>query len=91
MDLIASDGGRKWRVRTPKLDQIFTGAGDVTAALFLAHWLRSRSAPEALARAAASVFGLLQRTAAAGKVELALVAAQDEFVTPTRIFEPEVL
>jgi pyridoxine kinase len=91
MDLIASDGSHKWRVRTPRLDQVFTGAGDVTAALFLAHWLASRSAPHALARAAACVFGLLQRTAAAGAVELALVAAQDEFVTPTRVFEPEGL
>jgi pyridoxine kinase len=91
IDLIASDGRSKWRVRTPRLSQTFTGAGDVTAALFLAQWLRTHSAPEALARAAASVFGLLQRTAAAGEVELALVAAQDEFVAPSRTFEPEAL
>ena len=63
------------------------GAGDAIAALFLAHWLDTRSAAEALGRAAASVFGLLQRTEDAGSREILLVAAQEEFVTPTRTFE----
>ena len=62
------------------------GAGDAIAALFLAHWLDTRSAAEALGRAAASVFGLLQRTEDAGSREILLVEAQDEFVAPTRTF-----
>jgi pyridoxine kinase len=63
------------------------GAGDAVAALFLAHWLETRSAAMALGRAAASVYGLLARTAEAGSREILLVAAQDEFVTPSRTFE----
>ena len=86
VDLLASEGGRHFRVRTPRLDVSVNGAGDAIAALFLAHWLDSRSAGEALARAAASVFGLLQRTADAGSREILLVDAQDEFVSPTRTF-----
>ena len=62
VDLLASEGGRHFRVRTPRLDVAVNGAGDATAALFLAHWLETRSAAEALGRAAASVFGLLART-----------------------------
>jgi pyridoxine kinase len=89
IDLLASEGGRHHRVRTPKLDLAVNGAGDAVAALFLAHWLDTRSAAEALARAAASVFGLLKATEDAGSRELVLVAAQDEFVTPTRSFEVE--
>jgi pyridoxine kinase len=63
------------------------GAGDAIAALFLAHWLDTRSAADALGRAAASVFGLLQRTEDACSREILLVAAQEEFVAPTRTFK----
>jgi pyridoxine kinase len=87
VDLLASEGGRHFRVRTPKLGVSVNGAGDAIAALFLAHWLATRSAGEALGRAAASVFGLLQRTEDAGSREILLVAAQEEFVAPTRTFE----
>jgi pyridoxine kinase len=87
VDLLASEGGRHFRVRTPRLDVSVNGAGDAIAALFLAHWLDTRSAGEALGRAAASVFGLLRMTAEASSREILLVAAQDEYVTPTRTFD----
>ena len=89
VDLLASEGGRHWRVRTPRLDVSVNGAGDAIAALFLAHWLDTRSAADAVARAAASVHGLLAATEAAGSREVLLVAAQDEFVTPSRTFPAE--
>jgi pyridoxine kinase len=89
VDLLASEGGRHFRVRTPRLGVSVNGAGDAIAALFLAHWLDTRSAAEALGRAAASVFGLLARTEAAGSREILLVAAQDEFVAPSRTFAVE--
>ena len=86
LDLLASEGGRHWRVRTPRLGVSVNGAGDAIAALFLAHWLDTRSAAQALSRAAASVFGLLQRTEDAGAREILLVEAQEEFVAPTHTF-----
>ncbi len=87
IDLLASEGGRHFRVRTPRLDVSVNGAGDAIAALFLAHWLDTRSAAEALGSATASVFGLLARTEAAKSREILLVAAQEEFVAPSRTFE----
>jgi pyridoxine kinase len=89
VDLLASEGGRHWRVRTPRLAVEVNGAGDAIAALFLAHWLDTRSAAEALARAGASVHGLLAATEAAGSREILLVAAQDEFVAPSATFPVE--
>jgi len=86
VDLLAAEGGRFHRVRTPRLDVSVNGAGDAIAALFLAHWLRTGSAAEALGSAAASVFGLLRRTEDAGSREILLVEAQEEFVAPTRTF-----
>ncbi|WP_202925723.1 pyridoxal kinase PdxY [Goekera deserti] len=87
VDLLASEGGRHFRVRTPRLDLSVNGAGDAIAALFLAHWLSTGSAGTALGRAASSVYGLLRQTAEAGSREILLVAAQDEFVAPRRTFE----
>ncbi|MGK5114788.1 MULTISPECIES: pyridoxal kinase PdxY [unclassified Geodermatophilus] len=87
VDLLASEGGRHFRVRTPRLDVAVNGAGDAVAALFLAHWLDTRDAGTALGRAAASVHGLLQRTEDAGSREILLVAAQEEFVAPSRSFD----
>ena len=59
------------------------------AALFFAHYLRTESIAEALSRAASSIFGLLKRTADAGSREILLIDAQDEFVTPSRVFAAE--
>ncbi len=86
VDLLASEGGRHFRVRTPRLDVSVNGAGDAIAALFLAHWLSSRDAGTALAAAAASVHGLLAATERARSREIVLVAAQDEFVAPSHTF-----
>jgi pyridoxine kinase len=89
MDMIAGEGGRFWRVRTPKLSLSVNGAGDAVAALFFVHYARSRSAATALGEASASVFGVLKRTEEAGSREILTVVAQEEFVTPTRRFPVE--
>jgi len=87
IDMVASGPEGIWGVRTPRIDRYFTGAGDVTAALFFTHYLRERSIARAVSAAASSVHGLLSATAASGQSELQLVQAQEEFVTPSRIFE----
>ena len=87
--MLAGEGGRFWRLATPMLPLSVNGAGDAIAALFLFHRLRSGSAEVALAAAAASVFGLLRRTAEAGSREILTVAAQEEFVAPSRSFPAE--
>src|SRR6187401_3086300 len=91
IDLVASDAFGRVRVRTPKLPISVNGAGDAIAALFFAHYLRTNSAAEALSRAASSIFGLLKRTADAGSREILLIDAQDEFLTPSRVFAAEKL
>jgi len=91
IDLLAGEGGRFWRVRTPKLPLSVNGAGDAIAALFFVHYARTRSAAGALGEAAASIFGLLKRTAEAGSREILMVAAQDEFVSPRTRFAVEVV
>jgi pyridoxine kinase len=91
VDLLASDGERCFRVRTPRLQLMVNGAGDTIAALFYAHFLRSGRLDEALSKAASSIFGVLRKTAEAGAREIQLITAQDEFVEPSELFEAEEL
>jgi pyridoxine kinase len=91
LDLIACDAAACHRLRTPRLPVAAHGAGDLIAALFLAHYLRSRSVAETLSQAAASVFGILKRSMNADDMEMALIEAQDELVSPSATFRAELL
>jgi pyridoxine kinase len=77
-----------WAVDTPRLPIVLNGCGDVTAALFLAQLLRGAGLMDALAMTAAAIFAVIETTARLGRYELALVAAQDELVSPSRRFTP---
>lgn len=89
VDMLASDNGRMVLVRTPRLELSVNGAGDAVAAMFFVHYLRSAAVEAALSRAVSSIFGILTKTAEAGVREIQLIAAQEEIVRPTKIFEVE--
>jgi pyridoxine kinase len=71
-----------WIVTTPLLPMKANGSGDVTAALFTAHYTRTGDAADALARTASSVFDLLEATHRSGERELQLVEAQEAYANP---------
>ena len=89
--MLAAGPDGAWAVETPRLPVVLNGCGDVTAALFLAHLLRGRSLPDALAMTAAAIFAVIETTLRLDRYELALVAAQDELASPTRRFAPQPL
>jgi len=74
--LLATEAGG-WLVRTPRLPMVANGAGDLTAALFLAHYLRLRDALEVLGATVSGVHAVLEETLRRNAPELAIVAAQD--------------
>lgn len=86
IDLLASGPDGRFLVRTPRLDVALNGAGDAIAALFFFHVLRTQSTAQALSAAASSIYGVLSRTEKAQSRELLLVEAQEEFVSPSRVF-----
>ncbi len=88
--LAVTDDGA-WLVRTPTLAGAPHGAGDLFAALLLGRYLDTRDAAAALAHAVAASFGVLSASVAEGADELALIAAQDEIVAPSRRFAVERL
>jgi pyridoxine kinase len=78
-------------LRTPKLNLVVNGAGDAIAALFFAHYLLVGKINEALSKAASAIFGVLTKTAELGAAEIQIVAAQQEIVEPSRVFEAQEL
>jgi len=91
IDLLASDATGRFRLRTPKLNLVVNGAGDAIAALFFAHYLLVGKIDEALSKAASAIFGVLTKTAELGAPEFQIVAAQQELVEPSRVFEAQEL
>ncbi|HEX5507484.1 MAG TPA: pyridoxal kinase PdxY [Pseudolabrys sp.] len=91
IDVVASDPTGLYRVRTPRLEMVANGAGDLIAGLFFARYLRNGRIDEALSLATSAVFCVLAKTVEAGAAEMQLVAAQDEFANPSRVFEASPL
>lgn len=87
VEMLAVDDAGAWLVRTPLLPLKANGSGDVTAALFTAHYRRTGDAADALARTASSVFDLLRVTCESGRRELQLVQAQEFYAQPRMQFE----
>jgi pyridoxine kinase len=90
LSMMLVNGSGAWSVATPLIAQTFTGAGDLTAAVFLGTLLQQglgTGAVRALVETAAVSYGVLRITRELGARELQLVAAQDEIARPTRTFE----
>ena len=88
VDVVAVSEEGAWSCRTPLLPITPNGCGDVTAAVFLAHLLRTGSAETALQRVTSTVFAILEKTIEAGTREIQLVAAQDAIADPPERFAP---
>lgn len=86
IEMLAVHGEGAWILQTPHLPFKANGSGDVTSALFTAHYRESGSAKVALERTASSVFDLLQVTLESGERELRIVQAQDAFAHPRMQF-----
>lgn len=87
MLLVSKD--RAWLAATPRLSFPINpnGAGDMTAALFLAAILKGRDPGLALGDTISAVYAVLDRTRDLGRREMALVEAQDAIVNPPRRFK----
>ncbi len=85
--MLAADGSGAWLASTPRLPLLANGAGDLTAALFLGFFLKSRDAAAALGATASAVYAVIDATARAGEAELQIVAAQDALRAPPRRFD----
>ena len=86
IEMLAVDDAGAWLVTTPHLPFKANGSGDVTAALFTAHYVATKDAGVALERTASSVFDLIETTYRSGERELQLIEAQEFYATPRMQF-----
>src|SRR4051812_20459198 len=70
IEMLGGAGAGAWLVSTPYLPFKANGSGDVTAALFTAHYVATGDAAVALERTASSVFDLIETTHRSGEREL---------------------
>lgn len=87
IEMLAVNDAGAWIVQTPRIPMKANGSGDVTAALFTAHYRETGDAATALSRTVSSVYDLLQLTFDSGQRELALVEAQEAYAHPRLQFE----
>ena len=86
IEMLAVDGKGAWIVQTPYLPMKANGSGDVTAALFTAHYVATGNAQMALERTASSVYDLLKLTLESGERELQLIESQEYYANPRMQF-----
>jgi pyridoxine kinase len=89
LDMVAVSADGAWRTRTPRLTVSPPGAGDLTAAVFLANLLDGHPLETVLARTTSSVFAVVDATTAAGEREMRIVQTQDLLAEPRTEFAPE--
>jgi pyridoxine kinase len=87
IEMLAVSEEEAWLVQTPMLALEVNGAGDTTAALFLAHLLRGAALAEAISMTASAVYAVLEETHRKGSREIRLVSAQESIVEPPHRFE----
>lgn len=86
IEMMVVDDRGAWIVQTPLLPMKANGSGDVTAALFTAHYRATGDAADALARTTSSVYDLLANTHESGQRELQLVESQEFYAHPRMQF-----
>jgi pyridoxine kinase len=86
IELLAADKQSAFLIGTPRLPLTINGAGDATAAIFFAHWLRERSISVALEKTVNAIFAVLELTAEKKTREIQLIAAQEQIANPPQRF-----
>jgi pyridoxine kinase len=98
--MLASDKNGMYSISTPELPigAGMAGSGDITASIFLSRYLETGDIKKTLELCTASVFGILEASmnaydnaGAAGLLELRLIQAQNELVSPSHYFEAKKL
>ena len=89
LDMVLSVPDQIWRLRLPRLPLSPNGAGDVVAGLILYHALKNFPPKSILEKSGSMIFALLMAMLKLRQSELPLVAAQNEMLSPERLFTAE--
>jgi pyridoxine kinase len=87
--VLADTAEGSWLVRTPRLPLTVNGTGDATTALVLGNRLMDPDVATMLQRSVSAMFELVRRTHENGSREIELIAAQEAYGHPPRLFPVE--
>ena len=101
ISLLASNGNEIYSICTPELPISIgmAGSGDITTSLFLARYLETKDLKKTLELCTSSIFSIIEKSWQfhngnawnPALMELRLVDEQKEIVSPTRVFEADVV
>jgi pyridoxine kinase len=94
LTMIASNKTNIYKITTPELPlgSGIAGTGDMTAAVFLSHYLDTKDLEKTLLRCTASVFCVLEESYNFSlqmdniPLELRIINAQEQFICPSKFF-----
>lgn len=86
IEVLVAGADAAWLIDAPYHSGPPHGAGDCFAALFVGHYLKSRSVEDALARSVSAIHAVL--AASIGEAELRIIATQDQFDPREPLFRP---
>jgi pyridoxine kinase len=88
IEMLLSTSAEAFLVATPQLAMPINpnGAGDMTAAIFLAKLLETHAPDHSLKHTMAAVYAVFLKTRALNRRELAIIQAQDSLVAPAEYF-----
>jgi pyridoxine kinase len=86
VEVLAAGPDSTCLIGTPQLPLSVNGAGDATAAIFFAHWLRGTPIAVALEKTVNAIFAILELTVQRKSNEIQLIAAQAEIANPPENF-----
>jgi pyridoxine kinase len=91
IETLAVSGEGAWLVATPliPLEPPRNGTGDAIAALFFGNYLKTQDIAVSLENSVSALYKLLELTHELNTREIQLVAAQEEYVRPSRRFSAE--
>ncbi|MDD3266142.1 MAG: pyridoxal kinase PdxY [Burkholderiales bacterium] len=93
IEMLVSNKNEQYLIETPRLAMPISpnGSGDMTAALFLAKFLETHHLKHSLEYTASAIYAVFQETLKRNQRELAIIAAQNQFISPTNNFKAHQL
>lgn len=89
--MLLVDGPHQYFIETPRLPISVNGAGDLAAALFLAHRMRGGMPLHALEKTVSTIFTVVERTVEQGLKELAILDCASLYTSPPARFSAKAL
>lgn len=89
--MLLAEAGHHHFIETPRLPISVNGAGDLAAALFVAHLMLGATSMQALEKTVSTIYAVVERTVELGRNELAILDCASLYANPRERFSTRTL